>query len=56
MIIEPQVDPRLRNKSTLQNMNSTGIIVNGRRKRSDKENAILGSRIRLQHEEPESED
>ena len=41
---------------SLPDMNSTGIIINGRRKRSEKENAILGSRIKLQHDEPECED
>ena len=52
MIIEPQVDPRMRNAKTPTSMNKVGIIVNGRKKRSERENVILGSRIRLQHDEP----
>lgn len=55
-IIEPQVDPRMRNAKTPTSMNKVGIIVNGRKKRSERENHMLGSRIRLQHDEPEAED
>lgn len=47
LVIEPQVDPRMRNMNTLPNMNSTGIIMNGRRKRSVKENMMLGSRVKI---------
>lgn len=43
--------------NTMPTMNQTGIIVNGRKaKRSAAENAILGSKIKIQHDEPESEE
>jgi hypothetical protein len=54
---EPQVDPRMRGLKTAPDMVSTGIIVNGRKRKGlDKEDRILGSQVRLQHDEPESEE